>query len=90
MPTTLRIPQNEVLGEPGTGYENPDGKGPFACHNCHHFDKSRSSCDQKQMKAVSKQPRNPNGTVKVEADGCCEFVDRIGPKRDKKLFHVKS
>jgi hypothetical protein len=33
----MDINQSAVLGEPGTGYENPDGKGPFECGNCNYF-----------------------------------------------------
>ena len=70
-----QIDISAVKGEPGTGYENAAGKGPFACHNCEYFRPIDSSCGQKDMLQKSKQPR-VGGRVKVEALGCCEFVAR--------------
>jgi hypothetical protein len=72
----VEIEQSAVLGEPGTGYEDPEGKGPFACSNCEYF--KDNSCGQKIMMAKSKRPKLPNGRVKVNAAGCCEYVHRIG------------
>ena len=72
------INQAAVLGEAGTGYEDANGKGPFECGNCEYFRPSNSSCGQKDMKARSKRPRTDDDRVKVEAKGCCEYVDRIG------------
>jgi hypothetical protein len=72
------IQQSEVLGEPGTGYEDPNGKGPFECANCHHF--SKGHCDQPTMMARSKRPKDAEGYVKVDPHGCCEYVERIGNK----------
>lgn len=76
MAETGAIDQSAVKGEPGTGYENPDGKGPFACHNCEYF--KAGSCGQKLMRARSQQPRTPDGRVKVDPNGCCEYVERLG------------
>lgn len=70
--------QSQVKGEPGTGYEGPKGLGEFECENCEYFDAKTSSCGQKTMMAKSKQPRLPNGRVKVDPEGCCEYVDRVG------------
>ena len=70
------IDESAVKGEPGTGYEDPNGKGPFQCGNCEYF--RDNSCGQKTMMKVSKRPRTPEGRVKVKAEGCCEYVDRIG------------
>jgi len=33
----IQIDSAKVKGEPGTGYEASDGKGPFACSNCNYF-----------------------------------------------------
>ena len=73
-----RIDQSKVLGEPGTGYEGPKGLGEFECENCRFFDPLSSTCGQSTMKAKSKRPRTKNGRVKVDPEGCCEYVDRIG------------
>ena len=74
----IRIPQDAVKGEPGTGYENPGKLGEFTCRNCEYFDTRSSSCGQKDMRRLSKRPRMTNGRVSVEAKGCCEFVHRMG------------
>jgi hypothetical protein len=79
----LTIDSSKVKGEPGTGYEPPAGKGPFECGNCHYFRPGNSSCGQETMRKVSKQPRVDGGRVQVEAQGCCEYVERKGSgKRD--------
>jgi hypothetical protein len=67
-----------IKGEPYTGYENPEGKGPFACDNCHYW--RNDGCSQKDMKRHSRQPKLRDGRVKVDPKGCCEFVDRIGKR----------
>ena len=77
----LKIDSSHVKGEPGTGYEGPDGKGPFSCSNCEYFE--NGSCGQKTMMDVSTLPKVDGGRVKVDPNGCCEYVDRIGRKRDK-------
>lgn len=77
------LDQAAIKGEPGTGYESPDGKGEFECANCEYFDKASSSCGQKDMMKISTQPRLPNGRVRTDPEGCCEYVSRIGrPDRD--------
>lgn len=73
----IAIDSSKVKGEPGTGYEAPDGRGPFQCSNCHYFRASNSSCGQATMLKVSKQPR-VEGRVKVDPAGCCEYVERKG------------
>lgn len=71
------VKQSQVRGEPGTGYEN--GKlGEFECENCSWFSSSDSSCGQATMVRISKQPRLPSGRVKVDPEGCCSYVHRIG------------
>lgn len=74
----LQIDSSKVHGEPGTGYEPPAGKGPFECGNCEYFRPGESSCGQETMRKVSKQPRLGDGRVKVDAHGCCEYVERKG------------
>ena len=64
-----------IKGEPGTGFEKRGRKGPFKCGNCAYFGEG---CSQKDMRANSKQPRLPNGNVDVDADDCCEYIERIG------------
>ncbi len=75
------INQSSIKGEPGTGYEGPDG-GEFECKNCTHFDEETVSCGQKDMMAKSKRPRIENGRVVVHPEGCCEYVDRKGEEED--------
>jgi hypothetical protein len=72
------VNQSAIQGEPGTGYENEEGKGEFTCRNCEYFQADTSSCGQKDMMKKSKRPRLSNGRVQVEAMGCCEYVDRMG------------
>ena len=72
------VDQSKIHGEPGTGYEGPKGLGEFECGNCRYFDPASSSCGQSTMKAKSKRPRLKNGRVEVDAEGCCEYVERIG------------
>jgi hypothetical protein len=68
-----------IHGEPGTGYENGD-LGEFECANCEYFDEKQSACGQKDMMKNSKQPRLKDGRVKVDPEGCCEYVERVGRK----------
>ncbi len=70
------INQAAILGEPHTGFET-GAKGLFQCGNCHYYDEG---CVQKDMLKYSKQPRLPNGHIKVDHNDCCEFVNRIGKK----------
>lgn len=69
-----------IKGEPGTGFEKEDGKGEFECGNCRFF-KNGDACHQEDMKEKSKQPRHQDGSVIVADEDCCEYVDRVGPKR---------
>lgn len=72
----IQIDSSKVKGEPGTGYEAPDGRGPFQCSNCNYF--RGGSCGQATMMERSKQPRVDGGRVKVDPAGCCEYVERKG------------
>jgi len=74
----VHINQFAIKGEKGTGYESPDGRGPFECANCEYFRSSNNSCGQKDMVAKSKRPHTPDGRVQVEAKGCCEYIERTG------------
>lgn len=69
-----QIDSTQVQGEPGTGYEGPE-KGPFECSNCEYFN---GTCGQKTMMARSRLPKTPEGRVKVDPKGCCEYVERKG------------
>ena len=69
----MEIIASEVHGESGTGYEGAEG-GPFRCGNCEYF--RSGSCGQKTMMERSKLPRVDGGRVKVDADGCCEYISR--------------
>lgn len=71
-----------VTGEPGTGYEAPKDLGEFECENCKFFT-APNKCNQRDMKRNSKQPRHPDGSVKVDPEGCCSYIVRIGAA-DKK------
>lgn len=74
----VQINSASVHGEPGTGFEKREEKGlsgPFECANCEYF-KNSNACTQKDMKKLSKQPRHPNGDVKVAGDDCCEYIER--------------
>jgi hypothetical protein len=73
----MAIDASAVNGEPGTGYEPPEGKGPFQCSNCEYF--RDGSCGQKTMRERSKLPRVEDGRVKVDPAGCCEYIDRRDP-----------
>ena len=80
----VQIDAAEVHGEPGTGYEDPGDLGEFECENCEYFDRKSSSCGQKTMMKKSRRPRLPNGRVKVNPEGCCEYVERVGRKDEDK------
>jgi len=80
----LQIDSSQVKGEPGTGYEGPDG-GPFECANCEYFDPKGSSCGQQTMMQVSQLPRLADGRVRTEPKGCCEYVDRKETPKMAKL-----
>lgn len=73
----IQINTSAVKGEPGTGYEGPDGKGDFECGNCEYFDSDSVSCGQKDMMKLSKRPKLKDGRVVVHPDGCCEYVSRM-------------
>lgn len=72
----LTINSSQVKGEPGTGFEKADDKGPFECGNCHYMQSGH--CHQSTMMKVSKQPKDSAGRVKVGEHDCCEYVDRVG------------
>lgn len=72
------IRTDNIHGEPGTGYEAANGLGEFECENCYYYRQEDSSCGQEDMRAKSRQPRLSNGRVKVDPEGCCEFVSRLG------------
>lgn len=77
----VQINSANVKGEPGTGYESPNGKGPFECANCEYYRPSNSSCGQEDMLKLSKQPKTPDGRVTVDPKGCCEYVERLGKEK---------
>ena len=74
-----------IKGETGTGFEKRGSKGPFECGNCEYF--NGASCGQKDMMDKSKQPREKDGRVKVDAEDCCEFIERVG-KRQSRIAKV--
>jgi len=78
----VQINQSAIKGEKGTGYEDPAGKGEFECENCSYYRAKDSSCGQKDMMEKSKRLKTPEGRVKVDAEGCCEYVERVG-REDK-------
>lgn len=84
----IAIDATKVKGEPGTGYEPPAGKGPFECGNCRYFD--GESCRQATMMKVSKLPRAAGGRVKVDAEGCCEYVDRKGSQKQEAFRQARA
>jgi hypothetical protein len=75
-PELVHINQFAIKGEPGTGFEKRGKKGPFECGNCEYF--KDGSCGQKDMMAKSKEPKLPNGRIKVAAEDCCEYIEREG------------
>lgn len=79
MPDLIQIDSVHVQGEPGTGFEKRGNKGPFECGNCEYFD--GQSCGQKTMMERSRQPKLPSGRIRVDADDCCEYVERRGKTR---------
>lgn len=76
----VTINASGIKGEPGTGFEKAGELGEFECGNCKYFDPSASACDQKDMMKNSKQPRLKDGRVSVDAEDCCEYVERVGRK----------
>lgn len=66
-----------LRGEEGTGFEKRGNKGPFNCGNCEYFI-GGNACNQKDMMRYSKQEKWPDGTIKVDAPDCCEYVERTG------------
>jgi hypothetical protein len=68
--------QSQIQGEPGTGFEKVGKLGKFECGNCFFY--KDDSCGQQTMMARSKQPKLPNGRVKVADTDCCEYVKRMG------------
>lgn len=72
----VHINQFAIKGEKGTGFEERGNKGPFECGNCEYF--KNNSCGQKDMLEKSKRPRTKDGRVKVDADDCCEYIERTG------------
>ena len=86
--TLIQIDPFSVRGEEGTGYEKPADLGEFECGNCRYFDARAGACNQATMKALSKQPRLADGRVAVDAEGCCEYVDRMG-KQEPEESHER-
>lgn len=72
-----QINSRHVHGETGTGYEAFDDKGEFECSNCRWF-REPDRCHQSDMKERSRQPRHPDGSVKIDPEGCCDYVYRKG------------
>jgi hypothetical protein len=62
-----------IIKEPKTGYQSHHPGSSEHCFNCEHFVKSESGCNGPKMKELSKQPRLPNGDVKVHAVAYCKF-----------------
>ena len=85
--TLIQIDPFMVKGEEGTGYEKPADLGEFECANCSFYDARAGACNQSTMKALSKQPRLADGRVSVDAEGCCEYVDRMGKKESSEESH---
>lgn len=70
-----------IKGERGTGFEKAGTLGEFECGNCSFFedkDDEGGACYQEDMMAKSKELKHEDGSVKVEAEDCCEYVDRVG------------
>ena len=75
---------NAPTGEPHTEFEKAGSLGEFECGNCAHYS---NGCGHPVMIQYSKQPRLPNGRVKVGDEDCCKFVRRVGrPDKDKKTL----
>lgn len=83
------INQAAVRGEAGTGYESPGKLGEFECENCKYFRESDSSCGQKDMMEKSKRKKLEDGRVQVEAEGCCEYVWRIGKVEPEEAQEIR-
>lgn len=81
-PQPNQVDQSGIQGEPGTGYENSDGKGEFECQNCTHFDEASQGCDEPHMAQLSQQPKLDDGRVQVDPEGCCEYVNRAGKQEE--------
>ena len=75
------IHASAISGEKDTGYEDEENLGEFECENCKHYrehTKTTGGCAGPSMMKLSKRPKYPDGTVKVEAEGCCIYVIRVG------------
>ena len=66
-----------LKGEESTGFEKRGSKGPFRCDNC-EYSVGGNACNQEDMKRYSKQPKWPDGTIKVDGPDCCEYIERTG------------
>ena len=71
----VQINSAAVHGETGTGYEGPKN-GPFSCSTCEYFDKSNSTCGQKDFVEKTKRPKTSDGRAKVDAEGCCIYHEK--------------
>lgn len=69
---------NSPSGEPVTEFSKYDGKGPFKCGNCVHFEDG--TCHHPVMMRESKQPKTEDGYVRVNSGDCCKFVRRPGER----------
>jgi hypothetical protein len=72
---TPEVDQSAIGGEAGTGYED-GSKGAFQCSNCTYSDEN-STCGHPLMQERSKLPREGD-RVKIDPNGCCEYVNRKG------------
>lgn len=69
----VKINSDAVQGEAGTGFR--DVKQPLNCSTCHHF-VNGNACNGQSMKKLSKQPKHPDGNVKVGAGDYCVYHER--------------
>ena len=88
--TDSLVHSSKIHGEPKTGFEKRGKKGPFECGNCQFFradgpGKDSGSCGQEDMMKDSEYPKRKDGRVIVDDVDCCEFVDRIGKTKLRKV-----
>ena len=59
--------------EKSTGYIDYKPTGEKHCENCDHFLKSKDDCNGPHMLKLTKLPKLPDGNVKVNDRGLCNF-----------------
>jgi hypothetical protein len=88
----MMVNERHIEGEPNTGFEREEGKGPFDCGNCQYFHPllgGMGGCSQTEMMIYSREPRLPEShRVLVHERDCCEYVERVGRKPENYMPEI--